>query len=184
MWSFLWSILVCKMLQFLTKSYRFEQLITLFWKVDNLRLLKIHIPTFYAPAHGLHQEMLKKYMKRNFCKKIYYTSWSINLSRIKTPILSVSFIMTAFVEVWSLRNRKFKVQCDISINLGHWFFMNFNPFQCCLSNMLRKKALYIPSIVSYYFIYVYCSRSVNVTKTAKSICDKHFRLLSMDWSCT
>ena len=37
----LWSILVCKIAQFLAKSYHFRQLVTLFQKVDTLRLLKI-----------------------------------------------------------------------------------------------------------------------------------------------
>ena len=68
MWSPLWSILVCKIPQFLAKSYRFRQLITLFQKVDTLRLLKIHImfcspagakyPIFQAVAHGLCVECL------------------------------------------------------------------------------------------------------------------------------
>ena len=49
MWSPLWSILVCKIPQFLAKSYRFRQLITLFQKVDTLRLLKIYI-MFCPPA--------------------------------------------------------------------------------------------------------------------------------------
>ena len=38
----LWSILVCKIAQFLAKSYQFRQLVTLFQKVDTLRLLKIY----------------------------------------------------------------------------------------------------------------------------------------------
>ena len=49
MWSPLWSLLVCKIPQFLTKSYPFRQLITLFQKVDTLRLLKIYI-MFCQPA--------------------------------------------------------------------------------------------------------------------------------------
>ena len=63
MWSPLQSILVCKIPQFLVKSYRFKQLITLFQKVDTLVLLKIYMmfcppagakyPFFQAPAHGL-----------------------------------------------------------------------------------------------------------------------------------
>ena len=48
MWSPLWSILVCKIPQFWAKSYRFRQLITLFYKADTLRLLKIYI-MFYPP---------------------------------------------------------------------------------------------------------------------------------------
>ena len=62
LWSPLCSILVCKIPQFLAKSYRFGQLI-LFEKVDILRLLKIYImfcppaevkyQFFEAPAHGL-----------------------------------------------------------------------------------------------------------------------------------
>ena len=43
MWSLLWFILVCKIPQFLAKSYRFRHFITLFWKFDTLRLLKINI---------------------------------------------------------------------------------------------------------------------------------------------
>ena len=60
-----WSILVCKIPQFLAKSYRFGQLIMIFQKVDTLRLLKIYImfcpparakySFFQAPAHGLKQ---------------------------------------------------------------------------------------------------------------------------------
>ena len=46
MWSSFWSILVCKISQFLAKSYRLGQLIILFWKVDALRLLKIYIYFF------------------------------------------------------------------------------------------------------------------------------------------
>ena len=63
MWSPLYSILVCEIPQFVTKSYWFRQLIILFYKVDTLRLLKIYImlcpptrgkyPFFWAPAHGL-----------------------------------------------------------------------------------------------------------------------------------
>ena len=45
----LWSILVCKIPQFLAKSHRFGQLIILFQKVDTLRLLKICI-LFFPPA--------------------------------------------------------------------------------------------------------------------------------------
>ena len=62
-WSPLWSILVCKIPQFLVKSYRFRQFIILFSKVDTLRLLKIYImfcpptgakcPFFKAPPYGL-----------------------------------------------------------------------------------------------------------------------------------
>ena len=43
MWSPFWSILIYKIPQFLTESYWFRQLITLFLKVDILRLLKIYI---------------------------------------------------------------------------------------------------------------------------------------------
>ena len=43
MWSPLQSILVCTIPQFLTKSYRFGQLIIPFQKVNILRLLKIYI---------------------------------------------------------------------------------------------------------------------------------------------
>ena len=63
MWSHLWPLLVCKIPQFLAKSYRCRQLITLFQKVDTLRLLKIYkmfclpagakYPFFQAPAHEL-----------------------------------------------------------------------------------------------------------------------------------
>ena len=63
MWSPLQSILVCKIPQFLVKSYRFRQLITRFQKADTLRLLNIYMmfcppagakyPFFQAPAHGL-----------------------------------------------------------------------------------------------------------------------------------
>ena len=63
MWSPLCSILVCKIPQFLVKTYRFGQLIIHFQKVDTLRLLKIYImfcpparakyPFFQAPAHRL-----------------------------------------------------------------------------------------------------------------------------------
>ena len=44
------SILVCKIPQFLTKSYQFTQLITLFQKTDTLRLLKIFI--MFCPPTG------------------------------------------------------------------------------------------------------------------------------------
>ena len=44
-------ILVCKIAQFLVKSYRFRQLITLFCKVDTLRLLEIYI-MFCPPARA------------------------------------------------------------------------------------------------------------------------------------
>ena len=37
-----WSILVCKIPHFLAKSYQLRQLITLFQKIDTLRLLKIY----------------------------------------------------------------------------------------------------------------------------------------------
>ena len=40
--SRLWSILACKIPQFLARSYRFGQLIIFFQKVDTLRLLKIY----------------------------------------------------------------------------------------------------------------------------------------------
>ena len=63
MWSLLWSVLVCKITQFLAKNYPFRKLITLFQKVNTLRLLKIYImfcppaggkyPFFWAPARGL-----------------------------------------------------------------------------------------------------------------------------------
>ena len=43
MWSPLWSILVCKIPQFLAKSYQFRQFTILFYKVDTLMLLKIDI---------------------------------------------------------------------------------------------------------------------------------------------
>ena len=42
-WSNGWSILICKIPQFLTQSYRLRQLITLFQKVDTLRLPAIYI---------------------------------------------------------------------------------------------------------------------------------------------
>ena len=51
MWSPRWSILVCKIPQFLAKSYQFRQLITLFQKVDTLRLLTIYI-MFCTPARA------------------------------------------------------------------------------------------------------------------------------------
>ena len=51
MWSPFWSILVCKMSQFFAKSYRLEQLIILFQKLDTLRLLKIYI--MFCPPTGL-----------------------------------------------------------------------------------------------------------------------------------
>ena len=41
--SCLWSILACKVPQFLARSYQFGQLIILFQKVDTMRLLKIYI---------------------------------------------------------------------------------------------------------------------------------------------
>ena len=47
--SLLQSILVCKIPQFFTKSYRFTQLIILFLNVSILRLLKIYI-IFCFPA--------------------------------------------------------------------------------------------------------------------------------------
>ena len=47
MWSPVWSILVCKIPQFLAKCYRFGRLIILFWKVDTLRLLKLF--TMFCP---------------------------------------------------------------------------------------------------------------------------------------
>ena len=50
MWSPLWSILVCKIPQFLAKSYRFRQLITLFQKVDTLRLLRIYIALYSSQS--------------------------------------------------------------------------------------------------------------------------------------
>ena len=50
LWSPFWSILVCKIPQFLAKSYRFGELIILFWKSDTLRLLKIHI--IFCPPTG------------------------------------------------------------------------------------------------------------------------------------
>ena len=53
MCSPLWSILFCKIPQFLAKSYRFGQLTILFLKVDTLRLLKIYI-TFCPPARAKH----------------------------------------------------------------------------------------------------------------------------------
>ena len=63
MWSHLWPLLVCKIPQFLAKSYQCRQLITLFQKVDTLRLLKIYnmfclpagakYPFFQAPAYTL-----------------------------------------------------------------------------------------------------------------------------------
>ena len=43
MWPPVWSILVCKIPQFLVKSYQFGQLLILFYKFDILRLLKIYI---------------------------------------------------------------------------------------------------------------------------------------------
>ena len=43
MWSPCWSFLVSKIPQFLAESYQLRQLITLFQKVDTLRLLKIYI---------------------------------------------------------------------------------------------------------------------------------------------
>ena len=59
----LWFILVCKISQFLARSYRFGQLIIIFLKVETLRLLITYImfcppagakyPFLYAPAHGL-----------------------------------------------------------------------------------------------------------------------------------
>ena len=50
MWCPVWSILVCKIPQFLAESYRFRQLITLLQKVDTLRLLKIFI--MFCPHVG------------------------------------------------------------------------------------------------------------------------------------
>ena len=49
MLALLWSILVYKIPQSLAESYRFRQLITLFQKVDTLKLLKIYI-MFCSPA--------------------------------------------------------------------------------------------------------------------------------------
>ena len=42
MWSHLWSILVCRIPQFLAKSYQFRLIIILFKKVDTLMSLKIY----------------------------------------------------------------------------------------------------------------------------------------------
>ena len=50
MWSLFWSILVCKIPQYLEKSYQFGQLIILFQKVDTLRLLKIYV--MFCPFAG------------------------------------------------------------------------------------------------------------------------------------
>ena len=65
MWLPLWSKLVCKIPQFLTRSFRFIQFSILFQKLDTLRLLKIYVmlspppeakyPFFQAPAHGVLQ---------------------------------------------------------------------------------------------------------------------------------
>ena len=43
MWSPLWSILACKISQYLVRTYQFRQFVTFFYKVDTLRLLKIYI---------------------------------------------------------------------------------------------------------------------------------------------
>ena len=80
----------------------------------------------------------EKVYEKRLWKKNCYISWSINLSRIKAPIPSVSFIMTAFVEVWSLWNRKFKVQYNISINLGNWFFYELQSFSVLLIKYALK----------------------------------------------
>ena len=50
-WSNGWSILICKIPQFLTQSYRFRQLITLFEKVDTLRWPAIYI-MFCTPVRA------------------------------------------------------------------------------------------------------------------------------------
>ena len=51
MWSSPWSILVCKIPQFRAESYRLRQLITIFQKLDTLRLQKIYI-MFCQPARA------------------------------------------------------------------------------------------------------------------------------------
>ena len=86
----MWSILVCKIPQFLAKSYRFGQLIILFQKVDTLRLLKIHnifslpagakYPFFQAPAHGL-KCFLQNYLFFKF-NVISFLSVKISFRRI------------------------------------------------------------------------------------------------------
>ena len=52
--TWFWSILVCKILQLLVKSYRFGQLIILFLKVDTLWFLKIYIMFCYTPKLNTH----------------------------------------------------------------------------------------------------------------------------------
>ena len=86
MWSPLWSILVCKIPQFLAKSYQFRQLVILFQKVDTLRLLKIYImfcpfagakyPFFQAPAHGLICLFTVSFLAKRFLKQFSQVSIS------------------------------------------------------------------------------------------------------------
>ena len=50
MWSSLWSFSVCKIPQFLVKSYQFGQLVIILQKVETLMLLKIYI--MFCPIAG------------------------------------------------------------------------------------------------------------------------------------
>ena len=65
MWSPCWSILACKIPQFFDKNYRFRQLITLFQKVDTLRLLRIYI-MFCTPARAKYPFFRVKIMDYTF----------------------------------------------------------------------------------------------------------------------
>ena len=119
MLSHLWSILVCKIPQFLAKSYRIRQLIILFQKGDTLRLLKVYI-MFFPPAGAKYPFLgssswtifttyLTNFFHCNlrffftkltvFTSSLYLASTSVILSHIITELLIILAKYSAFLQL-------------------------------------------------------------------------------------
>ena len=122
MWSTLWSILVCKIPQFLAKSYRFRQLITLFQKVDTLSQLNIFI-TFCPPAGAKYPlfQALAHWLGRLSPDILFTTSTHSTDTLTLTRLLSQRAYLCAQL-VAGLEPGTFEPQNSLFLHL-HWQLM-------------------------------------------------------------
>ena len=136
--SLLWSTLVCKIPQFFAKTCGFREPITLFQKVDPLRLLKIYImfcpparakcPFFQAPTHGIYWR-LKKISCRACLLFYYFFGGKKQLSKALLTCTFIRLLLNYFdLPSCSLKLRKrytFIFVVDVSRSAGARGFFVF-----------------------------------------------------------
>ena len=112
----MWSILVCKLPQFLAKSYRFRQFIILFQKTDTPRQLKIYI-MFCLPAGAKYPFFLGS------------SSWTISITiqcQYQSPKMQLSYTILYLMNFHSQRNEP-RFRHEIATKLfGHETIFNFH----------------------------------------------------------